>query len=555
MTAATAGGRAAPGECSVGSANPTISSALAERAAQNPEAAFLLSRDGPMTYGEAAAQAEALAAALSNLGVEAGDRIALVLPAWPEFAVTVFAASRLGASVVPLNPRLTLPDLRYRLRHSGAVCAVSAEDAYGIDYLQMFEDLLVDLPELRNLVTVGDEDLWYDDRIFQWEDLLSAGRGREVAARPANADEPFALLYTSGTTGKPKGVELSQTNLLHAAGETAEAVELGSGDVVVGVSALFHAFGLGPGLLGTLLRSAGLVLLDDLDARAALDAARRHRATVHYGVPSLFAMEMREIEGGSGRAPGALRACLASGGPMSDGLARRVEKCFGAPVLAAYTLTEAASTVAAGRVADPSGKRRFTVGRPVGETSVRVTDDDGALLPPESVGEIRVRGPGVMCGYYRQPAATTAAFDGEGYLRTGDLGMLDEDGYLHLVGRRVDTIARGGFDVHPREVEDRLAAHPAVERAVVVGVPDDALGEAVCACVVRVEGGVVTEEELREWVALALAKYKLPDLIRFMDDLPLTSTGKVWRMELVRRASRAREDMNEEDTKQDGTTK
>ena len=549
------GGRAAPEARVPRSADLTISSALAGRAAQNPEAAFLLSRDGPVTYGEAAAQAEALAAALSNLGIEAGERIALLLPAWPEFAVTVFAASRLGASVVPLNPRLTLPDLRYRLRHSGAVCAVSAEDAYGIDYLQMFEDLLVDLPELRNLVTVGDEDLWYDDRIFQWEDLLSAGRGREIAARPANADEPFALLYTSGTTGKPKGVELSQTNLLHAAGETAEAVGLGPDDVVVGVSALFHAFGLGPGLLGTLLRGAGLVLLDDLDARAALGAARRHRATVHYGVPSLFAMEMREIEGGSGRAPGALRVCMASGGPMSDGLARRVEKCFGAPVLAAYTLTEAASTVAAGRVADPSGKRRFTVGRPVGETSVRVTDDDGVLLPPESVGEIRVRGPGVMCGYYRQPAATTAAFDGEGYLRTGDLGMLDEDGYLHLVGRRVDTIARGGFDVHPREVEDRLAAHPAVERAVVVGVPDDVLGEAVCACVVRVEGGVVTEEELREWVALALAKYKLPDLIRFMDDLPLTSTGKVWRMELVRRASRAREDMNEEDTKQDGTTK
>ena len=555
MTAATAGGRAAPEERSARSANPTLSSALAERAARNPEAAFLLSRDGTVTYGEAAAQAEALAAALSNLGVEAGERIALLLPAWPEFAVTVFAASRLGASVVPLNPRLTLPDLRYRLRHSGAVCAVSAEDAYGIDYLQMFEDLLVDLPELRNLVTVGDEDLWYDDRIFQWEDLLSAGRGREIAARSANADEPFALLYTSGTTGKPKGVELSQTNLLHAAGETAEAVGLGPDDVVVGVAALFHAFGLGPGLLGTLLRGAGLVLLDDLDARAALDAARRHRATVHYGVPSLFATEMREIEGGSGRAPGALRVCMASGGPMSDGLARRVEKCFGAPVLAAYTLTEAASTVAAGRVADPSGKRRFTVGRPVGATSVRVTDDDGVVLPAESVGEIRVRGPGVMCGYYRQPAATTAAFDGEGYLRTGDLGMLDEDGHLHLVGRRVDTIARGGFDVHPREVEDRLAAHPAVERAVVVGVPDDALGEAVCACVVRVEGGVVTEEELREWAALALAKYKLPDLIRFMDDLPLTSTGKVRRMELVRRASRAREDMNEEDTKQDGTAK
>lgn len=532
----------------------TISSALVRAAAADPRATFLHFGDSSLTYGEAAAQAQAMAAALSNLGIEAGDRVALALPAWPEFAVTVFAASHLGATVAPLNPRLTLPELQYQLRHSGAVCAVSAEDAYGIDYLQMFEDLLVDLPELRHVVTVGDEDLWYDDRIFQWEDLLSAGRGREFAACPAGADEPFALLYTSGTTGKPKGVELSQANLLHAAGETADALALAPDDVVVGVAALFHAFDLGPGLLGTLLRGASLVLQDELDARATLRAARRHRATVHYGTPSLFAAEVREIEGGGGRAPGALRACFASGGAMSDGLARRVEACFGVPVLSAYTLTEASSTVAAGRIGDSEEKLRFTAGQPVGATRVRVTDDDGAVLPAESVGEIRVRGPGVMCGYYRQPAATTAALDGDGYLRTGDLGMVDEDGYLHLVGRRVDTIARGGFDVHPKEVEDRLAAHPAVERAVVVGVPDDALGEAVCACVVRVEGGVVTEEELREWTALALADYKLPDMISFVDDLPLTGTGKVWRIELVRRMSRVREGLKDEHAKQNATT-
>lgn len=537
--------------------NDTISSALVRRAADDPDATFLYSGDSRLTYGVAAAQAHAMAAGLSSLGIEAGDRIALALPAWPEFAVTVFAASHLGATVAPLNPRLTLPELQYQLRHSGAVCAVSAEDAYGIDYLQMFEDLLVDLPELRHLVTVGDEDLWYDDRIFQWEDLLSVGRSREFAARPASADESFALLYTSGTTGKPKGVELSQANLLHAAGATADALELARDDVVVGVAALFHAFGLGPGLLGTLLRGASLVLQDELDARTTLRAARRHRATVHYGTPSLFAAEVREIEGGGSRAPGALRACFAAGGPMSDGLARRLGACFGVPLLSAYTLTEAASTVAAGRIADPAEKLRFTAGRPVSATQVRVTDDDGAVLPPESVGEIRVRGPGVMRGYYRQPSATTAAIDDDGYLRTGDLGMVDEDGYVHLVGRQVDTIARGGFDVHPREVEDRLAAHPAVERAVVVGVPDDALGEAVCACVVRVEGGLVTEEELREWAVLVLAEYKLPDAINFMDDLPLTGTGKVWRVELVRRISGARQTTRQQEatTQQNGKTK
>lgn len=513
----------------------TISTVLARRAAEEPSPAFLLSDGDALSYAEAEAQATAIAAALANLGVAAGDRIALVLPAWPEFAVTVFAAAKLGASVVPLNPRLTVPELRYKLRHSGATCAVSAEDAYGIDYLQVFEDLLSDLPDLHHLVTVGREDLWYDDRIFQWEDLLSAGKGRELGARSGDADSPFALLYTSGTTGKPKGVNLSQANLLHAASETANAAGLKSGDVVVGATALFDAFGLGPALLGTLLQGAGLLLQDEFDPLATLDLADQRRATVHYGAPSQFAMETREIEDGVRRAPPALRVCLAAGGPVTDDLARRVEACFGVPLLAAYSLTEAASTVAVGTLRDPGEKRRFTVGRPVGGTSLRVTDEAGVSLPSESVGEIRVRGPGVMLGYHRQPGATASAIDPDGYLRTGDLGMVDEDGYLHLVGRQVDVIARGGFDVHPQEVEDRLAAHPAVDRAAVLGVPDDELGEAVCACVVRVEGGVVTEQELRKWSALDLAKYKLPDWITFMDDLPLTSTGKVRRLELARR--------------------
>lgn len=542
----------------------SVGSVLARRAEHNAKAPFLCAARGQLTYGEVAGQAKSLAASLQNLGIEPGDRIALVLPAWPEFAVTVFAAAKLGASVVPLNPRLTLPEFRYMLRHSGAVCAVSAEDAYGIDYLQIFEDLLVDLPELRNVVTVGEEDLWYDDRIFQWEDLLSVGRGRQLVEHDAALDAPFALLYTSGTSGKPKGVELSQANLLHAARETAEAVQLGPEDSVVGVAALFHAFGLGPGLLGTLLRGASLILQDAFDARATLETARRHGATVHFGAPSVLAAEMREIERrGDRRPPSSLRICLASGGPLTDDLARRVESCFGVPVLTAYTLTEAASTVAVNRVGNPGDKRRFTVGRPVGATSIRITDDAGATLPPESVGEIRVRGPGVMRGYFRQPAATASVIDSDNFLRTGDLGMLDEDGYLHVVGRRVDTVVRGGFDVHPGEVEARLAAHPAVERAAVVGVPDDLLGEAVCACVVRVEGGVVTEEELLEWAGLALAEYKLPDAISFMDELPLTATGKVWRLELVRRVSAIRRDllaaehtiMKEESTKEDGTNK
>ncbi|MYG81814.1 MAG: long-chain fatty acid--CoA ligase, partial [Gemmatimonadetes bacterium] len=203
------------------------------------------------------------------------------------------------------------------------------------------------------------------------------------------------------------------------------------------------------------------------------------------------------------------------------------------------------STLAVSRPGDPPDKRVFTVGRPIGETEVRVTGDDGEDLPPESVGEIRVRGPGVMRGYFRQPRETAAATDARGYLRTGDIGMVDEAGYLHLLGRREDVIIRGGTNVHAREVEDRLLAHPAVERSAVVGIADEILGEAICACVVRIEGGIVTGNEIRSWCAATLADYKVPDLVTFMEELPLTATGKVWRREVARRVVAERPDRPE----------
>jgi len=514
----------------------TISSVLALRSAGDPAAPFLLADNAVLSYAEVDDQAEALAASLANLGIGAGDRIAVLLPAWPEFVVTVLAAAKLGAVVVPADPRTRLPELRYVLRHSGAACAVSGENLYGIDYLQIFEDFLVELPRLTHVVTVGEEDLWYDDRIFQWEDLLSAGRGRDFEARESAPGDAFAILYTSGTSGKPRGVELTHENLLHAAGETTRAIGLAQGDVVAGVSALHHVFGLGPGLLGTMLGGAGLILRDDADAAGTLEAAERHGATLQYGIPTLFATLLDEVERRGGPPP-TLRLCLVSGAPVREDLARRIEASFGVPLVIAYSLTEVASTLAMTRPGDPDGKRVFTVGRPIGRTEVRVKERDGAALPPESVGEIAVRGPGVMRGYLRQPRETAAATDPDGYLLTGDLGMVDEEGYIHLVGRREDVVIRSGFKVHPREVEDRLMAHPAIDKAAVTGISDEILGEAICACVVRVEGGVVTEQEIRDWAAVTLAEYKVPDLVSFMDDLPLTGSGTVRRHELARRLS------------------
>lgn len=517
-------------------AGSTVASALTTRATANPSGTYLHAPERSFSFGEVEAQAEALAAALAGLGVESGDRVALVLPACAEFVVSMFAVAKLGGIVVPLNPHLAPLELQYMLRHSEAVCAVTIEQDRDVDFLQLFEEVMPQLPELKHLVTVGEEDLWYDDRIFQFEDLLSSGAGRDFEARAADPDQCFALLYTSGTSGKPKGVELSHANLLSGAAGTVEVIGVGESDVVVGISAFFHVYGLGPGLLGTLLAGASLVLVTESDPAAMLDAAEAQGATVHYGIPTLFVGEVAQLKVRS-RDLSRLRLAVVAGAPIDDELVESVSEQLGVTVIAGYSVTETASTVSTTGPSDNAQQRRFTVGRPLPGTHVRIvesTDAGDVDLPVESVGEIRVKGPGVMMGYYRQPRETADSFDSEGYFRTGDLGILDEDGFLHLVGRNRDVIIRSGFNVYPREVESRIEAHPAVREAAAIGVADPLLGEAICACVVPVEGAIVTGHEIVDWCRETLADEKVPDLVRFVDELPRTDTGQVRRVELAR---------------------
>lgn len=512
----------------------SVASLLVTRSTVDPEAPFLLARDQTLTYGEVDSRAEALAAALHNLGIEAGDRLALVLPACPEFVIAMFAAAKLGVTIVPLNPRLTTPELQYMLRHSEAACAVTIEEYHGTEFLELFEDLLVQLPELQYLVTVGHEELWYDDRIFQFEDMISSGRGRDYPAPELDpAEDLFAILYTSGTTGKPKGVALTHQNVVGTAEGTVQAIGLTSSDKVIGVTALFHVFGMSAGVLGSVLAGAALVLQEEFDAGETLDLIEQHRVTVQYGIPTLWVTELHEQQQRA-RDLSSLRLGLAAGAPVGDELIRDVQRHLCPVLLVCYALTETSSTVTLTRPDDPGEKRRFTAGKPIAGTQIRVLETDGTELPVESVGEIAIKGPGVMKGYYRQPRETSAAFDDQGYLLTGDLGIVDEEGYVHLVGRRKEVIIRSGFNVYPREVEDRIQAHPAVREAAVVGVADQVLGEAICACVVPIEGAIVTGQEIKDWCRMTLADYKVPDLVRFLDEFPLTGTGKVRRVELAR---------------------
>jgi len=510
----------------------TLGRLFARRAREHPARPLLVAGSRTLSYGQVEQRAAALAAALVELGIELGDRVAINLPNRPEWIIALVACAKLGVTVVPLNPRLNYHEVKYQLRHAEVSAAVTVEEYDGTDYLQLFEDLIAELPDLQYLVTVGKEELWYDDRIFQFEDLLSSGEGRSYPEPVALADDSdLALVYTSGTMGKPKGVRLSHRNIVETAVRTGEAVEIDPSDRVLVSVPLFAVFGFGVAV-GTMAAGATLVLQEEFDAAGALRLLEQERVTVIHGVPTMYHLLMREPSFDPSRFRH-LRTGIVAGSPVAEELIRRVRRWCDVQI--AYGLTETGPTVSVTRFSDAEEKRFTTVGRPLPGVEVKAVDFvTGALHGPEAVGEIAVRGPNVMQGYARMPGETARSFTPEGFFLTGDLGIIDEDGYLRVVGRSKETILRGGYQIYPREVEDQLRAHPAVDDVCVIGVPHDILGELVCACIVPVEGAVITGSELKEFARDTMADYKVPDLVRFFDAFPMTGSGKVKRRELER---------------------
>jgi fatty-acyl-CoA synthase len=508
--------------------------ALLERAAaEHPDRPLVDDGREALSYGRTRLQAGALAAALHNLGVGEGDRIAIDLPSGPEFVISALAAAHLGATIVPLNPAYSPHELQFMLRNSEASVVIVVEEFEGVDNLELFERMQFSLPDLQYVVTVGEEDLWYDDRIFQFEDLLSSGEGKSTPAAEVDPDEDvYAILYTAGTTGKPKGVMLTHANLVRANGLLAEALGITGEDVTVLTVPMFNIFGLGA-LIAALAAGSTVVTVEKFDTVRTLQLVEERRATVLHGVPTMFVMQLR-----SGKVDefdlSSLRTGIVAGAPVVDKLAREIRERLVPDIEVAYGLTETSPWVSVTRSDDPAEKRHFTSGRLLEGVEARVLGEDGSPLPVESIGELAIRGFNVMKGYLRQPDETSRSFTEDGFFLTGDLGMVDEDGYLHVVGRKKDTITRGGYAIYPREVEDLLRLHPAVQEIVVVGVEDEVLGELICACIMPVEGAIVTGDEIKDFCRGQIAQYKVPDLVRFVDSFPMTGSGKVRRVELAR---------------------
>lgn len=499
---------------------------------QHPTRVLATDGERTWTYHQVDADASSLATAFSGLGLGLGDRIAVNLPNGIEWIIATLAAAKLGAVVVPVSPQLSIHDLRYQLRHAEASAVVTVARWDGVHFLQRFHELLGDLPDLQYVVTVGDEEQWSDDRILSFQDLVVSGAGKPVPS-PAEYDDTadLAVMYTSGTMGKPKGVPLSHRALVENAVRVAEILEITPDDRVFGVVPFFAAFGFGV-MLGTLARGATIVWQPSFDPARALALIAEVKVTVLHGVPTQYHLLMREESFDPSRLT-SLRAGVIAGSSVDEALVRRVRRWC--DVLVAYGLTEAGPVVTITRWDDQDERRVGTVGCALPGVEIMAMDlMTGALHGPEAVGEIAVRGTNLMRGYLRMPAETAKVMTPDGFFLTGDLGIIDEDGYVKIVGRRQETISRGGTQLYPRELEDRLRAHPAVDDVCVIGVPHDVMGELVCACIVPVEGAVITGSEIKRFAQHTMAADKVPDFVRFFDVFPMTGSGKVRRRELAR---------------------
>ncbi|MFB7517201.1 long-chain fatty acid--CoA ligase [Streptomyces sp. NPDC056144] len=490
----------------------SVAAVLGESARHFPDRIAVVEGAARLTYRELWTEALRCAAGLREAGVRPGDRLAVLLPNTTEFLRVYYGALAAGATVVPVHALLVADEVRYVLEHSGAVGIVSGGPLWAV------------ADEAARAAGV---------RAFQG---APSAADPLPAAEPADPMDVAVVLYTSGTTGRPKGALLTHLNIVMNASVTSrDLLGIGAGDVVLGCLPLFHSYGQTCAMNGTLRAGATLVLMPRFSGPAALGVLADEGVTVFMGVPTMY-HALVEAAAGSERRPAALRVAVSGGAALPVAVLERFEETFRTQVLEGYGLTETSPVATFNQ--SHIGCRPGTVGHPVWGVEVEIADAaverEIVLLAHGEVGEVVVRGHNVFAGYLDDPEATAAAIV-DGWFRTGDLGVREKDGgFLRIVDRKKDLVIRGGFNIYPREVEEVLVRHPSVSEVAVIGVPDDAKGEEVCAVVVRREGAApLTEVELVEWARERLGRHKYPRIVRFVDALPLGPTGKVLKRALT----------------------
>ena len=481
---------------------------------------------------------------LLAMGVGRGQHVAIWATNVPEWVILQFATARIGAVLVTINPAYRPFELEYVLRQSDTVALFLVDRFKTSDYHAMLAEVCPELanavpgdlkcdryPRLRTIVSLKGTT---PPGAMSWSEMLDRGRnvdGGDLAQAEAGLkpSDPINIQYTSGTTGFPKAAMLTHRNLLMNAYYIGDCQRIGPADRICIPVPFYHCFGCVLGTMCAVVHGAAMIIpAESFGPTATLDAIEKERATAVYGVPTMFIAELQDPSF-AGRDLSSLRTGIMAGSPCPIEIMRQVIDRMGANEMTiAYGLTEASPVITQTRTEDPLELRVETVGRPLPGLEVKVVDPaSGEALGDNLPGELCTRGHGVMLGYYNDPQATAAAIDADGWLHTGDIAVRLPNGYYRITGRIKDMVIRGGENIYPREIEEFLFTHPAIEQASVVGVPDVKYGEELCAWIRLKAGATVTADEIRQYCKSKLAHYKVPKYVEFVDSFPQTVTGKI----------------------------
>jgi fatty-acyl-CoA synthase len=488
-----------------------IGSWAARRARMSPERVAVVHDEREFTFREVADRATRLAHVLAKGGVGRGDRVAYLGPNHPTLLEALFATGSLGAAFVPLNTRLAAPELAYILRDSGATALLWSPRLAGV------------VEQLRTAVPVPCE-LPLDE----YEPALSTA-GAEPIDLPVDPGETCMVMYTSGTTGRPKGVMLTHANITWNTVNLLVDVDVTSTEVTLVSAPMFHVAALNQTVLPTFCKGGTAILVSAFDPDGTLELIERRRVTFLFGVPAMFLAIARSPRWATADLS-SVRSAICGGAPVPEPLIATYRR-RGIDLLQGYGLTESAPGATFLRAGDSPAKAG-SAGTPSFFTDVRLADPGGAPVPPHQPGEVLIQGPNVMAGYWGLPGETAAAFTADGWLHTGDIAVADEDGYLYIRDRLKDLIISGGENIYPAEVEEVIYQHPAVAECAVVGVPDERWGEVGRAVVVLRPGTRLDPNDLLSFLDGKIARYKIPKSVVFAEGLPRTASGKVLKHEL-----------------------
>lgn len=496
-----------------------------------------------LTYAQLKSRVDALACGLMRLGLAPGERIGIWSQNNMEWALTQFATAKAGLVLVNINPAYRRSELEYALNKVGCRALVLSPAFKTSNYLEMIADLAPELghcepgllrshrlPSLEMVIRMGADK---SPGMINFDELLRAPSREELTAlavlsEKLQFDDPINIQFTSGTTGHPKGATLSHHNILNNGFFVGEAIKLVAGDRLCIPVPLYHCFGMVMGNLGCLTHGATMVYpAEAFEPLAVLETVAQEKCTALYGVPTMFIAALdhprfAEFDLAS------LRTGIMAGSPCPIEVMKRViGKMNMGEVTIAYGMTETSPVSFQSGTDDPIDRRVSTVGRVQPHLEVKIVDNEGRIVPRGQAGELCTRGYSVMLGYWDDEAKTKEAIDAGGWMHTGDLAVIDDEGYCNIVGRIKDMVIRGGENIYPREIEEFLYAHPKVLDVQVVGIPDERFGEELCAWIIVREGERLTEDEVRAYCQGQIAHYKIPRYVRFVDSFPMTVTGKI----------------------------